>query len=501
MINAKKIMRTLVEDLVQPYSRAERDALRSILTRYLPHETPTLDDLKNLMTLEVLVTRDAQGITQKCAEEVLFFSRFLRKVDIGMTLKDRDEQIAEFVNRQSSVDLSVPGDDFIINGARKIMRLILTDRPRIQPKYRHGPGLSSDSERGLDKSSVPVHFIDNDLDPLKRLRYEELSSPKGTKICLVPKDWRAKRIIGQEPVWNMCRQLGLKSQLEWHSSHFVPYSDQGRQRLMLSRSFVYPIATVDLSNASDHISVSLAREIIPSGWFELLAACRTDAYDVSGEHRRTGSFALMGNGFCFPILSLSVLSIAIASFCHTTGRDLPQDLCDLARFQHVFGIQTFGDDLTFPVVAFDNLVSDMTRAGLVVNDSKCGTGYFRETCGVYQFYGRRPFSCQYLRSLEWSSCSAIGLTTLVSELEKFGYLRTSKALSESAPSQVLAHLSRPASVFKRYQVVREPCLSLKSREREVNLSDYSGWFAAFHGGIPVKEPVGPLRSVFSFRCV
>lgn len=494
-------MRALIEDLAQPYERTERDALRALLTQYLPHESPEFGDLQRLLELETSVSKCELPMAQKCGEEILFFSRFLRKVELGTTMKGRDEQLDEFVLRQTHVDCSSPGDDHIVTGMQKILRLILTDKPKIAPSYRHGPGLSSDSARGLDKSSVPCHISDPDLDPLHRLRYEPDVRPKGTKICLVPKDWRARRIIGQEPVWNMCRQLGLKSQLEWHSQPFVPYSDQGKQRSMLSRSFVYPIATVDLSNASDHISVSLARETIPSGWFELLAACRTDAYDIGGDHRRTGSFALMGNGFCFPILSLMVLSLAIASFCHTTDRRLPQDLCDLKRFQDVFGIQTFGDDLTYPCVAFDNLVCDMTRAGLSVNYAKCGTGNFRETCGVYQFFGRRPFSCLYLRSCEWTSCSAIGLTTLVSELEKLGYLRTSRALSASAPEGVKKHLARPTSIFKRYQVVREPCLSLKGKERDVNLADYSGWFAAFHGGIPITEPVGPLRPVFSFRCV
>lgn len=336
-----------------------------------------------------------------------------------------------------------------------------------------------------------------------------------TRITVVPKDWRGGRVIGMEPAWNMVLQLGLKDWLEHRSFAYVPYYNQARQYGRLKETREFHLATVDLSSASDYITVDLVADVFPDAWFSAMAEVRTPRYRLPDDTvHRTESFALMGNGFCFPTLSIISLVFAVTAATIALGRKPSRHMWDYCT--QTLGIQTFGDDLVFPVCMFDTLAYVYAQAGLVINNQKTGLGRFRETCGRYQFGDRNPFRCYYVHHLTWTPESYGGLLSLQNDLYNGGYRRSALAIACSAPSWVprsnpfssrpfgsgliVEGLDPDGKWCRSRQRLRYPSFTELVRMRDVNLADQSGWFSAFHGGIPKEEVsvrTGTLRAIRS----
>ena len=491
-VNARIIMKELLEDLLDVSStRNDRAATRKLLSTYLPSAHPTLDELYRLGQLESAILDGSAELPNGARRSsYLLFCRFLRKLDIGQTLRSEKEVIASFHSRQEMVGLydSVPtklGDI-----ARDIIYDLVGDLPDdIWDHGRFGPGSVAEGNFGLDKANLPIPRMLQNLDPLARMRSEEPTSAPFTRVTCVPKDWRGSRVIGMEPAWSMAAQLSAKVLLEERLHHVVPFYDQGKQRKLLTHAR-FPIATVDLSNASDHVSVALVRELFPSSWFGHLAAIRTERHTSLQQSARTESFALMGNGFCFPILSAVCFSLTMASHIIATRNRRPRGLLDIKRYQDAYSIQCFGDDIVAPSATYEELLADLTRVGLVVNREKSFSSGFRETCGAYKFdEDERPFECLYLRTLDTKSGVA-SLTALATRGKNLGYWRMSRALVTAIRASwpgAFTKIGFSRKLWKPYTYWP----TQQFRTRKVDLADGTGWWHASTRGIPREENDGP----------
>jgi hypothetical protein len=185
-----------------------------------------------------------------------------------------------------------------------------------------------------------------------------------------------------EPTLNGFVQKGVGTYMKDRMKRCVnlDLTDQSRnQDLARKGSIDGSLATVDLSSASDTVSWSVVRMLLPEDWFEFLAELRTgyvlDKRKVVELHK----FSSMGNGFTFELESLLFYSITKAC----------AELLDVEG-----DISVFGDDIICPTQIYPLLAAVLTELGFLVNNEKSfSAGPFRESCGADWFKGNsiRPF--------------------------------------------------------------------------------------------------------------
>ena len=153
------------------------------------------------------------------------------------------------------------------------------------------------------------------------------------------------------------------------------------------------LATVDLSEASDRVSVKLVSAVFRNSPVLLrhLYGCRsTRAVMPEGTVFPLRKYASMGSALTFPVEALCFLMICIAAVCDErrvfsrTGR--PKSL---QAFENVRkDILVFGDDLIVPSDCIVKVEQYLMAFGLKVNSKKTFfQGGFRESCGHDYFNG------------------------------------------------------------------------------------------------------------------
>jgi hypothetical protein len=204
----------------------------------------------------------------------------------------------------------------------------------------------------------------------------------GGKLVYVPKDARSMRPIVVEPTLNGFAQKGIGSFIKSRmlSRAGVDLTDQTRnQDLACEGSISNRFATVDMSSASDTVSWSVVRELLPWEWFEFLASWRTGDIETPDGPRELHKFSSMGNAFTFELESLIFFSLA-AACCDYLG--LESEIC------------TFGDDVIIDSQAYSLFCQVLGDFGFIVNNEKSfASGPFRESCGADWLSGKsiRPY--------------------------------------------------------------------------------------------------------------
>ncbi|DAD50215.1 RNA-directed RNA polymerase, partial [ssRNA phage Gephyllon.3_7] len=213
------------------------------------------------------------------------------------------------------------------------------------------------------------------------------------KISFVPKTAKTHRAIAVEPLLNGFVQKGIDVFMRSCLKRVgIDLSDQSlNQRLARSGSIndsEDSFATIDLSSASDSISIGLARLLLPPAWFDFLNSVRSHSYELGGNVYRYHKFCSMGNGFCFPLETLIFAACCHASGCVNPGIDF----------------SVYGDDIIVRSGRSKEVLSLLKRIGFLPNVDKTFTsGPFRESCGSDWFGGVdvRPYTLDYrLDSIE-----------------------------------------------------------------------------------------------------
>lgn len=246
-----------------------------------------------------------------------------------------------------------------------------------------------------------------------------LETCHGSRFSSVPKDDTTDRLIASEPTINSFFQqaAGRFMRKQFRRTFSVDLDDQTtNQRLAQLGSIDNSLATIDLSNASNLISIEVVRLLLPSDWYHLLSLLRSHSMEVEGKFINLESFSSMGNGFTFDLQSILFYSI-----CRAT--------VELEGY-NPFWVNTFGDDIVIPSGCYNSVVNRLEFFGFSVNMTKSFyEGPFRESCGHDYLNGVniRPVYVKNLstyvdvmniitRWLDWGLRVSTDVTSLISDL-------------------------------------------------------------------------------------
>lgn len=199
----------------------------------------------------------------------------------------------------------------------------------------------------------------------------------GSRIATVPKTWKTDRLICIEPEHNMRMQVGVGALLRSKLRKVgVDLNDQTwNQYLALIGSRTGSLCTVDLSSASDSVSLGLVIALLPGDWYEAIRRLRCRKTQLpSGEWHELEKVSSMGNGFTFELESLIFWALSRA-------------------IQTVHGVSDtrlaiYGDDIVVHNSVVEPLIEVLSYVGFETNKEKTFvSGPFRESCGAHWFYG------------------------------------------------------------------------------------------------------------------
>lgn len=208
------------------------------------------------------------------------------------------------------------------------------------------------------------------------------------RVICVPKTLKAPRIIAMEPAHMMYVQQGFLEIFQ-HSMgqftnalNFVNFDHQWpNQKLARYGSETGLLATLDLSDASDRVSIQHVEDLLMQTprLRDAVLACRSLKADVPGHGvMPLAKFASMGSALCFPMEAMVFATIVFVGIAR--ARNTPVTRLNLQRF---YGkVRIYGDDIIVPTRDAE-VVRDILHAfGMKVNANKSfWTGKFRESCG------------------------------------------------------------------------------------------------------------------------
>lgn len=213
------------------------------------------------------------------------------------------------------------------------------------------------------------------------------------KVSFVPKTAKTHRAIAVEPLLNGFLQKGADQILRKKLDRIgIDLRDQSNNQRMARQGSLSDtedsFVTIDLSQASDSISIGLVKNLLPVEWFELLNSFRSDRYELKGEFYTYHKFCSMGNGFCFPLETLLFAACCMSVGCGVPGTDF----------------SVYGDDIIVRRKHASKVLELLKVLGFSANKDKTFLeGPFRESCGAdwYQGVDVRPYILDYeLDSLE-----------------------------------------------------------------------------------------------------
>lgn len=199
----------------------------------------------------------------------------------------------------------------------------------------------------------------------------------GNHVLTVPKNAKTDRIIAKEPCMNIFVQKGIGSMIRRRLKKVgVNLDDQSlNQQLALAGSLDGSLATLDLSSASDTVSIETVRLLLPDDWYLAMDTCRSHQGVLPcGSLIRYHKFSSMGNGFTFELESLIFWAIcsAVRSLSDESDRRMA----------------VYGDDIIVPTGIAPRVISSLEFFGFIPNQKKSHLdGPFRESCGKHYFRG------------------------------------------------------------------------------------------------------------------
>ncbi|WZB35621.1 RNA-directed RNA polymerase [Enterobacteria phage FrSangria] len=281
------------------------------------------------------------------------------------------------------------GESCIHMARRKIAKLI-GDAPSIEGMLRHcrfSGGATTTNNRSYGhpsfKFALPQACTPRALKYVLALRASTHFDIRVSdispfnKAVTVPKNSKTDRCIAIEPGWNMFFQLGVGGILRDRLRCWgIDLNDQTiNQRRAHEGSVTNNLATVDLSAASDSISLALCELLLPPGWFEVLMDLRSPKGRLpDGSVVTYEKISSMGNGYTFELESLIFASLA-RSVCEILDLDSSE-------------VTVYGDDIILPSCAVPALQEVFKYVGFTTNTKKTfSEGPFRESCGKHYYSG------------------------------------------------------------------------------------------------------------------
>lgn len=271
-----------------------------------------------------------------------------------------------------------------------------------------------------------------DAEVLRSEIYGAYKVVEGNRVSFVPKSNEISRTICTEPSLNMFYQLGLEQILLGRLRTFFGVNLENQQfrnrELALLGSQTNRWVTIDLSSASDSISIRMCEASLP-GWFlDVLKLLRCPKSDLPANRGAVSlhMISTMGNGTTFALQTILFAAVVRAAF-----------ECSGVAMRHCADDHTLknwgvnGDDIVVPAKVSRSVIRLLTLLGFEVNARKTFIeGRFRESCGG-DFYMGHSVRGVYLKDLsspqsryvainlfnDWSIRTGIALPCVIQYLQ------------------------------------------------------------------------------------
>jgi hypothetical protein len=224
---------------------------------------------------------------------------------------------------------------------------------------------------------------------------------QGNRLSYVPKTSEVSRSICTEPTLNMLVQKGIGFSLEKMLKRMfrIDLSVQPNLNKRMARigSIDGSFGTIDLSSASDSISLQMLQQVIPEELLNWLILARSpNVIYPDGTAEELYMVSSMGNGFTFPLETLLFSSIVVACY-RVLGIKPKYDRNGPLNWA------VFGDDIIVRKDSYDFVIRALKLFGFTPNDQKSfNSGDFRESCGG-DYYRGFDIRGVYVRSLKTSA--------------------------------------------------------------------------------------------------
>jgi len=232
------------------------------------------------------------------------------------------------------------------------------------------------------REGIPAHMP---LD-MKRFWAKVINVVDGNRIAFVPKDAQKERTIAIEPTLNLYLQLGVDGFIRKRLKRFgVDLDSQVKNQELARRGSLVDgeesHVTIDLSAASDSISLKLCELLLPRDWFRYLCDLRSPYGELECEGDRTlikyEKISSMGNGFTFALES-ALFTALVWAVQKVDGDRFDRD-----------DVAIYGDDIVIKRRYYFKLVEALRLAGFTTNTDKTFVyGPARESCGADWFQGK-----------------------------------------------------------------------------------------------------------------
>lgn len=217
-------------------------------------------------------------------------------------------------------------------------------------------------------------FYSVDSKKFVNLFVKKVSIVSYNKLSFVPKTAKTHRSIAVEPTLNTFLLKGVDNLLRKRLLKIgIDLSDQiPNQRLAHLGSLNWESddawCTIDLSSASDTLSIMAVKDLLPEEWFDVLNDLRSHYCNDNDEITHYEKFVTMGNGSCFPLQSM-----IFSALCHAAYA--------------VSGLKpeyrVYGDDIIVRKTVFGKVMELLEFYGFIPNRRKTfSEGPFRESCGA-----------------------------------------------------------------------------------------------------------------------
>lgn len=283
-------------------------------------------------------------------------------------------------------------------------------------------------QRYLDESPVWADLLRRGLDG--SFKYEVVP---GSVFFTVDKSVDTRRPACKEPDINLFFQKGLGSyfrrclkKINWDPTS-SPRSGAPRWRgidlntqewnseFAFEASYTDRFSTIDLSAASDSVTMLLMYHLLPQDWFNYLSMIRSPVVKgLDGQPYYLHKVSTMGNGFTFELESLVFWAIT-------------STVCELMRVSDR-RVAIFGDDIICSSEAAPEVCWWLEYFGFIPNAKKTHIdGGFRESCGKHYYHGYdvTPFNvvnpldsayevCHFINRLrQWSTRTRVDISKVV----------------------------------------------------------------------------------------
>lgn len=378
------------------------------------------------------------------------FKKF--SLDDDAISKLEKETMRDFVDLDSTI---LPShDDRMVHLLRLVAKHILVNSDVNQlyenPVFKHGPGSTLETPdinqkwEFLFKDLTTDEIIPYGFDDYLNGSSVKVSKPitHDSKLICVPKSSTSLRTISVESVTKQFIQQQLNSYLRDSIdrcrvlSRCLSLKDQSpNQKLAMIGSRDRSVATIDLSKASDRLSVDLVTYVFEHSqpiFLDGLLCSRSKTIKVTDKVIPLVKYAGMGNATTFPVQSVCYAVLCIAALHDIAGLRPTMNSC--RRFAD--DVRVFGDDIIIPTTAYTHTTQWLEHFGLKVNMLKSyHKGNFRESCGCDAYNGV-DVTPVYVRSLPSKALHTPSvLAAAVSASNSFwerGLYSTATVLSELA---------------------------------------------------------------------